>query len=69
LRENGIHARRLTRTQPTTTPTWTPRDTILITGGTGALGTHTAHWCAQNGASHLILANRNPHHPSPVVRR
>uniref|UniRef100_UPI003D7286A2 type I polyketide synthase n=1 Tax=Streptomyces cucumeris TaxID=2962890 RepID=UPI003D7286A2 len=38
--------------------TWKPRGTVLITGGTGALGTQLARWLARNGAEHLILTSR-----------
>ncbi|MFI1801941.1 type I polyketide synthase, partial [Streptomyces sp. NPDC020379] len=38
--------------------TWKPRGTVLITGGTGALGTHLARWLARNGAEHLVLTSR-----------
>ncbi|MEU4303607.1 type I polyketide synthase, partial [Kitasatospora aureofaciens] len=38
---------------------WTPRGTVLVTGGTGALGTHTARWLAANGADHLVLTSRS----------
>ncbi|MFD5453325.1 type I polyketide synthase, partial [Streptomyces sp. NPDC127100] len=38
--------------------TWKPRGTVLVTGGTGALGTHLARWLARNGAEHLILTSR-----------
>ncbi|MCX5359772.1 beta-ketoacyl reductase [Streptomyces sp. NBC_00124] len=37
---------------------WPPRGTILITGGTGGLGAHTARWLAANGAEHLLLVSR-----------
>ncbi|MFJ2805918.1 type I polyketide synthase [Kitasatospora sp. NPDC087271] len=38
---------------------WTaPRGTILVTGGTGALGAHVARWLAQAGAEHLLLVGR-----------
>ncbi|AXB46551.1 SDR family NAD(P)-dependent oxidoreductase [Amycolatopsis albispora] len=37
---------------------WAPRGTVLITGGTGALGTRVARWVAEQGASHLILVSR-----------
>ncbi|MEU7415017.1 SDR family NAD(P)-dependent oxidoreductase, partial [Streptomyces sp. NPDC042638] len=37
---------------------WKPRGTVLVTGGTGALGTHLARWLARNGAEHLILTSR-----------
>lgn len=63
LRSSGLRTRSLTRAQPTSEPTWTPRDTVLITGGTGALGSHAARWCAANGAEHLVLTNRDPRTP------
>nr|WP_230423479.1 type I polyketide synthase [Streptomyces radicis] len=38
---------------------WRPsRGTVLITGGTGALGGHIAHWLARAGAEHLLLVGR-----------
>ena len=37
---------------------WQPRGTILITGGTGALGQQAARWLAGAGAQHLILTSR-----------
>ncbi|MFG2848922.1 SDR family NAD(P)-dependent oxidoreductase, partial [Kitasatospora sp. NPDC048296] len=37
---------------------WKPTGTTLITGGTGALATHTARWLAHNGAPHLLLLSR-----------
>ncbi|MGA2164638.1 MAG: SDR family NAD(P)-dependent oxidoreductase, partial [Solirubrobacteraceae bacterium] len=39
--------------------TWrAPRGTVLLTGGTGALGAHLARWLAQRGAEHILLASR-----------
>ncbi|RBM09482.1 type I polyketide synthase, partial [Streptomyces sp. PT12] len=37
---------------------WRPRGTVLITGGTGALGGHVARWLAREGAEHLVLTSR-----------
>ncbi|MFF4716519.1 SDR family NAD(P)-dependent oxidoreductase [Streptomyces eurythermus] len=37
---------------------YTPRGTVLVTGGTGALGGHVARWLAANGAEHLVLTSR-----------
>ncbi|MER0241447.1 beta-ketoacyl reductase, partial [Streptomyces sp. HSW2009] len=53
------HTRRLhhTPTTPHTTP-WKPTGTTLITGGTGALGTHIARWLAHQGAPHIHLTSR-----------
>ncbi|MGW1260309.1 SDR family NAD(P)-dependent oxidoreductase, partial [Streptomyces sp. NPDC002513] len=61
IRPTGVLARRLEHTPPTpeTPPTtWDPQGTILITGGTGALGSHIARWLAQNGARNLLLTSR-----------
>ncbi|SCL26496.1 Acyl transferase domain-containing protein [Micromonospora pallida] len=61
LRQNGGHARRLVRaTYGDTGPrrSWTPRGTVLITGGTGALGGHVARALAAEGAEHLLLVSR-----------
>ncbi|GAB3823439.1 hypothetical protein GCM10027610_000360 [Dactylosporangium cerinum] len=37
---------------------WRPSGTVLVTGGTGALGAHVARWLAARGAPHLLLAGR-----------
>ena len=37
---------------------WQPRGTVLVTGGTGALGAHVARWLAGTGAEHLVLVSR-----------
>ncbi|WP_040690685.1 beta-ketoacyl reductase, partial [Nocardiopsis lucentensis] len=59
VRPSGAYGRRLTQASPTTTrPGYSPRGTVLITGGTGALGGHLAHWLAEHGAEHLVLTSR-----------
>ncbi|MFE1794125.1 SDR family NAD(P)-dependent oxidoreductase, partial [Streptomyces sp. NPDC059525] len=62
IRPSGIFVRRLTRAlaPDTASPdrTWQPRGTVLITGGTGALGAHVARHLARNGADHLVLTGR-----------
>ncbi|MGF1426764.1 SDR family NAD(P)-dependent oxidoreductase [Kitasatospora sp. LaBMicrA B282] len=73
LRPAGAYARRLVRvtdlaeaTAPQTAPDaapdgpqpWTPTGTVLITGGTGALGAQVARWLAERGAHHLLLTSR-----------
>jgi NAD(P)-dependent dehydrogenase (short-subunit alcohol dehydrogenase family)/acyl carrier protein len=40
------------------TPGWKPRGTVLITGGTGAIGGHVARWLSRSGAEHLVLTGR-----------
>ncbi|MFJ2027982.1 SDR family NAD(P)-dependent oxidoreductase, partial [Streptomyces sp. NPDC087897] len=60
VRTSGAYGRRLTRAtthEPATTP-YTPTGTIVITGGTGALGTHVARWLSERGAPHLLLLGR-----------
>ncbi|KPI16119.1 6-deoxyerythronolide-B synthase, partial [Actinobacteria bacterium OK074] len=42
----------------TDAPGWTPRGTVLVTGGTGALARHTARRLARKGADHLLLLGR-----------
>ncbi|WP_437805995.1 type I polyketide synthase [Sorangium sp. So ce1078] len=61
LRPTGLFARRLVRAPLGETPAapgWKPRGTVLVTGGTGALGAHVARWLAQKGAEHLVLTSR-----------
>src|SRR6202044_1055308 len=40
-------------------PSWAPRDSVLITGGTGAIGAHVARWAAGRGAGRAVLASRS----------
>ncbi|MGX7825880.1 SDR family NAD(P)-dependent oxidoreductase [Actinokineospora sp. 24-640] len=59
LRPEGVVARRLVRAPAAEPPRdWRPQGTVLVTGGTGALGRHTARWLARRGAAHLLLASR-----------
>ena len=60
LRPSGLLARRLVRVPRSAEPAgrWQPRGTVLITGGTGALGAHVARWCAGAGAQRLVLTSR-----------
>ncbi|WP_189719323.1 type I polyketide synthase, partial [Streptomyces spectabilis] len=63
VRGSGVFARRLVRGEATgadlTRATrWTPRGTVLVTGGTGALGGHVARRLAREGAEHLVLTSR-----------
>jgi NAD(P)-dependent dehydrogenase (short-subunit alcohol dehydrogenase family)/acyl carrier protein len=37
---------------------WAPRGTVLVTGGTGALGAHVARWAAEHGADHVVVTSR-----------
>ncbi|WEB45511.1 type I polyketide synthase [Streptomyces yunnanensis] len=61
LRNNQFLIPRLARTtpDPTTTPPDWSEGTILITGGTGTLGSHLArHLATHHGAQHLLLTSR-----------
>ncbi len=45
-----------------------PGSPCLITGGTGGIGTHLAHWLVGQGARHLVLAGRRgPDHPEAAT--
>uniref|UniRef100_UPI00131E5823 type I polyketide synthase n=1 Tax=Streptomyces sp. NRRL F-5639 TaxID=1463867 RepID=UPI00131E5823 len=59
LRGGAVLGRRLVPApfEPTAVP-WTPSGTVLITGGTGALGGRTARWAVQRGARHIALVSR-----------
>ncbi|MFC4508606.1 SDR family NAD(P)-dependent oxidoreductase, partial [Streptomyces vulcanius] len=64
VRASGVFARRLVRAplggnggSPDRRP-WTPRGTVLITGGTGGVGGQIARRLAAAGAEHLLLAGR-----------
>ncbi|MEU7363121.1 MULTISPECIES: type I polyketide synthase [Streptomyces] len=60
VRAAGVHGRRLERAPaPAAGPAWQPRGTVLITGGTGALGRHVAVRLAHDGAEHLVLTSRH----------
>ncbi|MFF7725389.1 type I polyketide synthase [Streptomyces sp. NPDC008001] len=60
VRASGVFGRRLVRAGRATDAArnWSPRGTVLITGGTGALGGHVARWLAGAGAEHLVLTSR-----------
>ncbi|OEJ42879.1 polyketide synthase [Streptomyces agglomeratus] len=59
VRSSGVFARRLAHAPArAATRRWQPRGTVLITGGTGALGGHVARWLARGGAEHLVLTSR-----------
>ncbi|MFF3208988.1 type I polyketide synthase, partial [Streptomyces sp. NPDC002962] len=61
VRATGTLVRRLVRAPLADTPAprpWKPRGTVLVVGGTGALGGHLAHWLADHGAERLVLTGR-----------
>jgi len=47
VRTSGVFVRRLTHAPAANhDDVWTPRGTVLITGGTGGLGAEVARWAA-----------------------
>ena len=60
IRDAGIMARRLVRApSPGGARRWVPLGTVLVTGGTGAVGGHVARWAARRGAPRVVLASRS----------
>ncbi|MEW1642646.1 type I polyketide synthase [Streptomyces sp. NPDC091219] len=41
---------------------WRPTGTVLVTGGTGALGARVAGWLVGGGAEHVVLTSRRGEH-------
>jgi NAD(P)-dependent dehydrogenase (short-subunit alcohol dehydrogenase family)/acyl carrier protein len=58
VRDSGVFVRRLVPAPETVGDPWRPAGTVLVTGGTGALGTHTARWLVAEGAERVILLSR-----------
>ncbi|BBJ38454.1 hypothetical protein SSPO_011720 [Streptomyces antimycoticus] len=61
VRASGIFGRRLVRAplgDARPARTWQAGGSVLITGGTGALGGRLARWLARGGAEHLVLTSR-----------
>ncbi|MEU4626919.1 SDR family NAD(P)-dependent oxidoreductase, partial [Actinoplanes sp. NPDC023801] len=60
VRSSGVFVRRLRPVAPPVEPaapqTWD--GTVLITGGTGALGAHVARWLVGRGVNSLVLTSR-----------
>jgi acyl transferase domain-containing protein/acyl carrier protein len=57
VRGSGAFGRRLVPARAVT-ERWVPRGTVLVTGGTGALGRHVAGWLVDSGADRVVLASR-----------
>ncbi|SCL72039.1 Acyl transferase domain-containing protein [Micromonospora citrea] len=58
IRPQGTFGRRLVPAAPPAGGGWRPAGTVLVTGGTGALGRHVARWLSANGAAEVVLASR-----------
>ncbi|WP_344143743.1 type I polyketide synthase, partial [Polymorphospora rubra] len=58
VRASGAYGRRLVPAAAPTGPGWRPSGTVLVTGGTGALGRHVSRWLLEHGAAEVVLASR-----------
>ncbi|MDF2273065.1 SDR family NAD(P)-dependent oxidoreductase, partial [Streptomyces coacervatus] len=62
VRASGVFARRLVRVSSSSGVVpgggWMPGGTVLVTGGTGALGARVARWLVAGGAEHVVLTSR-----------
>ncbi|MGW7048913.1 type I polyketide synthase [Streptomyces avermitilis] len=59
VRADGVYVRRLVKAGSVgNLSAWTPSGTVLVTGGTGALGGHVARWLAGLGGCTLLLVSR-----------
>ena len=70
---SGVFVRRLVRAPAATgrTAGWSPRGTVLVTGGTGALGAHVARWLAARAApsTSCCSSRRGPDAPGAAELR
>ncbi|MET7370851.1 type I polyketide synthase, partial [Streptomyces sp. NPDC005566] len=69
VRGSGVYGRRLVRAVPAVVPetVWVPSGTVLVTGGTGALGAEVARWLVGRGVPHLVLTSRGGVAPEGLV--
>ncbi|MDQ0841397.1 acyl transferase domain-containing protein/acyl carrier protein [Streptomyces sp. V1I6] len=59
VRSSGVFGRRLVRApRADGSESWSPGGTVLVTGGTGALGGRVARWLAGAGVERLVLTSR-----------
>ncbi|MEU6229203.1 type I polyketide synthase [Streptomyces sp. NPDC047042] len=60
VRPDGVWARRLMKGREDVLGTrpWRPSGTVLVTGGTGAVGGHVARWLAAHGDCSIVLLSR-----------
>ncbi|WP_447042262.1 type I polyketide synthase [Streptomyces sp. DSM 118878] len=61
VRGSGVFVKRLVRAsvgEAAGVEGWRAGGSVLVTGGTGALGGHVARWLARTGAEHLVLTSR-----------
>ncbi|TCO44760.1 type I polyketide synthase [Actinocrispum wychmicini] len=55
---NTVYSRHLVPAKVEPKDGWQPHGTVLVTGGTGAVGAHVARWLASEGVDHLVLTSR-----------
>ncbi|WP_203721047.1 type I polyketide synthase, partial [Paractinoplanes brasiliensis] len=58
VRVGGALGMRLRPAAAPSGPGWRPSGTVLVTGGTGALGVRVAQWVAERGAQQVVLTSR-----------
>ncbi|KPC67334.1 hypothetical protein ADL27_59030, partial [Streptomyces sp. NRRL F-6602] len=58
VRGGAVLGRRLVRARSSGGGVWSPSGTVLVTGGTGALGARVARWVVERGAGRVVLASR-----------
>ncbi|MGW2283087.1 beta-ketoacyl reductase, partial [Streptomyces sp. NPDC001770] len=61
VRESGVFLRRLVRaeTRRGESAGWSPRGTVLLTGGTGSIGVCIGPWLAEHDAPRVVLTSRS----------
>ncbi|TCP45029.1 polyene macrolide polyketide synthase [Tamaricihabitans halophyticus] len=67
IRRTGVFGRRLVPAPPAPSEPWQSHGTVLITGGTGALGRHLARDIAKRGAARIVLVSRSGQHAEGAV--
>ncbi len=58
IRAGRLFCRRLEAAPAGVADNWRPQGTVLVTGGTGALGGHVTRWLLGRGAEKVVLASR-----------
>ncbi|MER5261877.1 SDR family NAD(P)-dependent oxidoreductase [Actinosynnema sp. NPDC002837] len=58
VRSDATLVRRLVRAPAGEGSPWRAGGTVLVTGGTGAVGPHLVRWLARNGAEHVVCTSR-----------
>ncbi|RSN39743.1 beta-ketoacyl reductase, partial [Actinomadura sp. WAC 06369] len=61
VRGSGTFLRRLVRAEPRRSEpeSWSPRGTVLLTGGTGSIGVCIGPWLAEHDAARVVLTSRS----------